>query len=527
MKNKIYTLTISLAIFCLSINAQTTFQKSYCTGNSGISFSLCGQQTTGGGFILGGGTIDTISGNNYLHLIKTDASGAITQEQTLKIDGSNFSTHFMQQTLDGGYIISNWENIVKIDASFNTQWSKKYTGGSVGEFGTTIHQTSDGGYIIASDFNDNANGSMDYLLTKIDGSGNTQWTKMFYNTNYRAYELGTQQTADGGYISIGYYYPSTGGQGEILVIKTDASGGILWSKTIGGANDDAGYSIIQLSTGEYVVTGTTKSFGAGMKDIFLMKLNSSGTILWSKTYGGTDDDYANVVASTNDGGYIIGGSTRSFGNGSDILLIKTDGTGNIQWTKTYGATGDEGDQGGVDIGLDLAKTTNGGFFITSATSSFNCLYSSYAILTDSIGNSGCNFQATPTLTTLTPSFQVNTLTLTTATGLSLNSLTVVDTIINSQTANCFIASVNELVNSNKIKIYPNPFSSLTILQTDNILHNATLTVDNIFGQTVKQIKNINGQTITFNRDNLANGLYFIRLTEENKIITADKLVITD
>jgi Secretion system C-terminal sorting domain len=527
MKNRIYILTILLAIFCLSINAQTTFQKSYCTGNSGISTSLCGQQTTDGGFILGGGVIDTISDEYYIHLVKTNTSGVITQEQTIKIKGGNFSNHFMQQTADGGYIISNFENIVKIDASFNTQWSKKFTGGSVGEFGTTIRQTTDGGYIIASDFN--AIGSMDYMLTKIDGNGILQWTKDFYNTNYRAYELGTQQTLDGGYISTGYYYPSTGGQGEILVIKTDASGGILWSETIGGTDDDAGYSVIQLSSGEYVITGTTKSFGAGMKDIFLIKINSSGNIVWSKTYGGTNDDYANTVVQSNGGGYIIGGSTQSFGNGSDILLIKTDGTGNVQWSKTYGGTGDEGDQGGVDVGLDLAKTTDGGFFVTSYTGSSNCLYSSYAIRTDSIGNSGCsNYQAVPTLTTLTPSFQTNALTLTNATGLSLISLTVGDTTITSQTSNCFVVEfINEITKKENLNIFPNPFSTETTLKTTENFKNATLTFYSSFGQLVKEIKNISGQTITLHRDNLPSGLYFIRLTQDSKVITADKLVITD
>ena len=89
------------------------------------------------------------------------------------------------------------------------------------------------------------------------------------------------------------------------------------------------------------------------------------------------------------------------------------------------------------------------------------------------------------------------------------------------------SGINEIQNQISISIFPNPFSTQTVLQTDNLFHNATLTVDNCFGQTVAQIKNINGQTVVFSRDNLASGLYFIRLTENNKTLALDKLVITD
>ena len=90
-----------------------------------------------------------------------------------------------------------------------------------------------------------------------------------------------------------------------------------------------------------------------------------------------------------------------------------------------------------------------------------------------------------------------------------------------------LSSLNDFFNMQSIKILPNPFSTQTVLQSDNLLMNATLSVDNCFGQTVARIKNINGQTVTFSRDNLASGLYFLRLTENNKLLAVDKLVITD
>src|ERR1035437_5888284 len=93
--------------------------------------------------------------------------------------------------------------------------------------------------------------------------------------------------------------------------------------------------------------------------------------------------------------------------------------------------------------------------------------------------------------------------------------------------NLITTGISEVSETNSFSVYPNPFTSATTLQTNQILKDATLTVYNLYGQTVNQIKNISGQTITFNRDNLASGLYFVRLTEENKAIAVDKLVITD
>jgi hypothetical protein len=531
MRDRFYKILFLLCIWRVFAYAQTNFQASYCTDNFVISSGLSCQQISNGGYVFGGGVLDTISNVYYIHILKTNPSGVITDEQAIKIDAGNFSNHFMQQTSDEGFIISNFENVVKLDSSLNIQWSKKYTGSSLGEYGNTILQTSDGGYLIASDFNDNVNSSFDYFLTKIDGNGITQWSKNFYNPNYRASELGTKQTIDGGFISVGAY-ESSGGQGqkEILIIKTDALGTLLWSETIGGTGDDAGYSIIQLASGEYVISGTTTSSGAGMKDIFLLKINAFGNMIWSKTFGGIADDYANTIEATSDGGYIIGGSTESFGNGSDILLIKTDATGNILWSKTYGGTGYEGGQGGIDVGLDLAKTTDGGFLIASfTTSSPYCAYSAYLIKTDYLGNSGCNnYEGSPTLNTQNCSFQTNTLNPLTIAGLSLISSTVADTLLVSNTANCFVATnIKEDNKKDDIIIFPNPILNEANLQSDIQLNNATLTIENCIGQIVKQQINLSGKSIVISRDNLQSGLYILRLKYDDNSTLTRKIFIAD
>jgi TolB-like protein len=139
-----------------------------------------------------------------------------------------------------------------------------------------------------------------------------------------------QQTSDGGYIVAGRTYSFGVGSYNIFFIKTDANGNIIWAKTYGGEFDDKASSVQQTSDGGYIVAGYTVSFGDGDWNIFLIKTDAKGNIQWAKTYGGTSYDEAFSVQQTSDGGYIVAGLTRSFGaGGADIFLIKTDARGNI------------------------------------------------------------------------------------------------------------------------------------------------------------------------------------------------------
>jgi hypothetical protein len=208
------------------------------------------------------------------------------------------------------------------------RFAKTY-GGTSYDLAYSVQQTSDGGYIVAGFTYSFSAGYSDIFLVKTDANGNIIWAKTYGGTNYN-WARSVQQTSDGGYIVAGSTYSFGGGYFDIFLIKTDASGNIIWAKTYGGIYySDYASSVQQTSDGGYIVAGWTNSFGAGGYDAFLVKTDASGNIIWAKTYGGTNWDYAYSVQQTSDGGYIVAGYTQSFGEGGDIFLIKTDANGNI------------------------------------------------------------------------------------------------------------------------------------------------------------------------------------------------------
>ncbi len=217
-----------------------------------------------------------------------------------------------------------------------TYFAKTY-GGTDYDWASSVQQTSDGGYIVAG----HTSSFGGIFLIKTDANGNIQWAKTYGGTDWdEAYSV--QQTSDGGYIVAGRTWSFGAGGVDIFLIKTDANGNVIWAKTYGGTDEDGASSVQQTSDGGYIVAGYTASFGAGYDDIFLIKTDANGNVQWAKTYGGIIVDRAYSVQQTSDGGYIVAVWTNSFGAGGyDAFLVKTDASGNIQWAKTYGGTGDD------------------------------------------------------------------------------------------------------------------------------------------------------------------------------------------
>ncbi len=261
----------------------------------------------------------------------------------------------------------------------DTLWTKTFGGTDI-EFGYAVQQTTDGGYIIAGiKYPPYGAGDLDIIIIKTDAIGDTLWTNI-YGGDGDEDANDIRQTADGGYIITGFVYND---DSDLLLLKTDPSGNILWSKNHGGAGSERGFSVEPTTDDGYIIAGLTNSYGAGGYDIWLVKTNASGDTLWTKTFGGVVGDYGYCVQQTNDNGYIITGYTKSFGAGNrDVWLIKTDSDGNEQWNQTFGDTGS-------DVGMYGQQTTDGGYIITGRSNSY-CAYGGnniYLIKTDENGNS--------------------------------------------------------------------------------------------------------------------------------------------
>jgi predicted secreted protein len=189
------------------------------------------------------------------------------------------------------------------------------------------------------------------------------------------------QTSDGGYAISGDTYSFGAGGSDYWLIKTDAEGNMQWNKTYGGTSAEAESAMCQTIDGGYALAGYTSSFGAGGNDFWLVKTDGSGNMQWNKTYGGTDGDLAYSVVATSDGGYAIIGYTNSFGaGGQDAYLVKTNSSGDLQWNKTYGGTGG-------DVAYSVVATSDGGYAISGYTDSFGAGSNDFWLFkTDAAGN---------------------------------------------------------------------------------------------------------------------------------------------
>jgi len=288
-----------------------------------------------------------------------EISGQITFQRTFSIYDYG---HSVKQTFDDGYIITGGYGdffLIKTDPNGDTVWTRTFEAvpGTTDNHGNSVIQTSDSGYIIAGSIFVSALRGYDVVLIKTNSAGDTMWTKAIGDTSD---ERGNsiEQTTDGGFIITGYTKSFGAGNYDIYLIKTDSNGTILWTKTFGGSGYDYGNSVQQVADGGYIITGQC---GGGYPDAILIRTDSAGNLVWSKTYGGTATDVGLSVEQTADGGYIVAGETFSFGAGSaDIYLIKTDSIGDTFWTKTYG-------QVNADIGNQVKQTSDNGFIIIGST----------------------------------------------------------------------------------------------------------------------------------------------------------------
>jgi hypothetical protein len=356
---------IILTFVLFSVSTASAFQwvKTYHKPDYDYAYSI--QQTSDGGYIVAG--LSSLGFVQYAWVLKLDGNGNVQWQKTYG-DGTAYS---IQQTSDGGYIVAGEAYsfgaggsdacVLKLDGDGNVQWQKTY-GGSNLDSASSIQQTSDSGYIVAGQTGSFGAGFYDAWVLKLDGDGYVQWQKTYGGTD-SDFVNSIQQTSDSGYIVAGQTGSFSAGSYDVWVLKLDGDGYVQWQKTYGGAaNNDSANSIQQTSDNGYIVAGQTQSFGAGGYDAWVLKLDGDGYVQWQKTYGGTSEDEVYSIQQTSDNGYIVAGQTYAFGAVySDAWVLKFDGNGYVQWQKTYGGTANN------DSANSIQQTSDGGYIVAGFT----------------------------------------------------------------------------------------------------------------------------------------------------------------
>jgi WD40 repeat protein len=355
-----------------------TWAHSYGDGQGELSFAVAA--TDDGGSIVAG---KTVLPSTAVWVVKLDAAGAIVWQEHIKL--SAFDEAFaVAVSPDGGYVIGGHATgtlrLFKLSRAGDLVWDKTYGQGYLDQ-ANAILATPDGGYVVAGEQYDNG------WLLKLDADGNVLWSKTY--DNLAAYErfLSIAATPDGGYVVAGYLGEDAYHKNDAWVVKVNSAGSVQWAKVLGGRADDEARAVAVSPEGGYVLAGFTDA-GYLTADLWVAKLDAAGNRLWSKTFGGSQNDRGYALAVTSDSGYFVAGDTASFGGGSyDMWLLKLNSAGKLLGSKTYGGTD-------TDAARALALAQDGGPLLAG----FDQLngYNLDVVKVDANGNLGfpavvCNF----------------------------------------------------------------------------------------------------------------------------------------
>ncbi|MCH8903634.1 MAG: T9SS type A sorting domain-containing protein [Bacteroidetes bacterium] len=393
--------------------------------------------------------------------------------------------------------------------------------------------------ILETTYNKSLLSDMKYRLIKINLNGDTLWTKN-YKYSVSGWTVGIKliKTSDNGYAITGFWSSGSSGPRQVYLAKLDSSGNKQWDKLYGGANNDEGFSLVQTKDSGFLIAGYTESYGAGDSDFFLFKTDSSGTLLWQKTFGGSNIDAGYSIISTIDSGYILAGAKHNDSFASSFYingwLIKVDKYGNKKWERVYGGDDIKGYFYKIIQLEDSSYVTVGGFrydydgidrgWIMKMSSNGDSLWSRSYNRTGKEDEYFWDFRPTQDK------------------GFVICGMSWPDIHTNPFASDAWLIKLDSLglyfddvgINKvtlgykDKIKIYPNPFNTFTtieILEDYNIGMDLSFVLYNLLGMEVKRIENISSNKIKINRDYLPPGLYFYKLAERDQIIATGKLAI--
>jgi len=449
--------------------------------------------------------------------------------------------------------------LVKIDNLGNIQWERTYGGDNIEEL-YSLQSTIDGGYIFGGVTGSNNGdvksgyhgGLYDMWVVKLDAFGNIQWERTYGGSRNDmlfsililpdGYLLGGDTDSNSGDIKSGIK-----GKDDNWVVKIDKLGNIQWEKTYGGTEEEDLYSLQSTIDGGYVLGGYTKSNNGDVKsgnhgnyDFWIVKIDNLGKILWEKTYGGSSFDFFDELIPTSDGGYLLGGDTKSndgdiqssYHGGGDIWVVKIDNSGKIQWEKTYGGTDIE------DL-LNLIPTSDGGFLLggytwsndMDVTSGNKGKGDSWIVKIDSTGK----IQWEQTYGGIDIEWFTSLLT-TKDNGYLLCGTISYDIDFNSpinDSSNFWVIKIvpeSSIIESNLpsiilngvVEIYPNPTNDILTIETSYKNPLKLVMYDGIGNQIIEKDITENKNVINLNK--ITSGVYFLKLMDDNKLVHQQKIL---
>ena len=367
-------------------------------GGSLSDRASCIIQTMDGGILAAGYTISSGSGGNDGSALKLDSKGNV---QWYKVFGgsANEEINSVYQVSDGGFILvgetvsfSSSSNIyaVKLDGNGNLVWSKYYDIAG-NEYGYSVVQTADFGFLIAGTADGFGAGGSDAMVMKINFDGDILWVRA-YGGQFNDYGSSIKAFDDNSSITAGYSFSGGQGGGDITLARLTEGGIIYWMKYYGGYGLDQPYDLEINSDNGYIICGTTSSFGVSAGDEYFIRTYEDGTLAWSRTFGGMQPDVAFSVKQTQDGQFVSAGVTSSFGAGQeDVFITKMYGDGVFNFSKLFGGSGN-------DAGTGIAIRSDTGYVVCGYSSSYGAANND--IFTATLGENGSSCIGDSTFTPL-------------------------------------------------------------------------------------------------------------------------------
>jgi len=458
--------------------------------------------------------------------------------------GENFDSAFsVTQTSDANYVFvgstdsfgNGYSDIylVKTDENGNELWSKTF-GGIDHDGAGSVAETTDSGLILFGGTNSFGVEQSALYLIKTDSNGDSLWTQVINlpDYDYARFNYGIQ-ISDGGYVIVGNGIPETSTADDIFLLKTDENGNLLWTRNIGGSiNDswDLGKCVQQTNDNGFIIAGSTGAPDQSPGNVYLIKTNALGNTLWTKQFNGNGNSHGNYIQQTNDSGFIITGYVEYYGVTSDIYLIRTNGIGDTLWTSKIGGQSD-------CMGFCVKQTTDEGFVVAGSIHDWcsDETYKAYILKTNSYGDSmwsqsyGCDLAVANSIITTDEDEYIiagNTNSYssplqTDAFLLKLGYETSTDEVIN----NSHFSAVN----------YPNPFNPTTTIefsiQNDS---EVKLIIFNIKGQIIKSLINeylnigkhsVNWDGCDNSGQSVGSGVYLYQIKTPTETITKRMLLL--